>query len=389
MKKEKRRRLPWVLMALGAAMLLAALAMLLRTPNALQYCAVAPQPGEKGANYTKLAEDAVKLDGSMKDTLAWIAAGGTADSVNITAGENSAQAALYAIGEGWLEIYPRFIVQGRRMGESELASGAKVAMLDADTAFQMFGEELPEDAVVKLNDVEFRVVGTVRHAGSAFGGRGVGDSQRYDVYVPLMAAAAAEIQLDTVTLSALPEGSGGGAAQLFQEAAEGSWQPGGTLIDLKKEAMRRTILPRILLLIVGLYAMVGLFKRMTVLAMGWVEGFRAALKQSYMKALIPRLLGLIAMILLCYGALIGLTWGLMVFSSQPLYVFTEWVPENIVAWSSITKVFWNLTAEAGRLVRIGSRELRVVEFWGGLARWGTVLFLLGAALRGKKADSNP
>ena len=64
------------------------------------------------------------------------------------------------------------------------------------------------------------------------------------------------------------------------------------------------------------------------------------------------------------------------------------MPENIVAWSSITKVFWSLTEQAAKLVRVGTRELRVVEFWGGLARWGTVLFLLGAALRGKKKTSD-
>ena len=39
---------------------------------------------------------------------------------------------------------------------------------------------------------------------------------------------------------------------------------------------------------------------------------------------------------------------------------------------------------AARLVRVGSRELRVVEFWGGVLRWGTILVLLGAALRGKR-----
>ena len=357
MTKQSKRRLPWVLMALGALMALAALGMLSRTPNALQYCAVAPQAGEKGENYAKLAADAVKLGEGMKDALAWTAAGGTSASVNVNAGDRSAQAALFAIGEGWLEVYPRFIEQGRRPGESELASGAKVAMLDANLAFQMFGEDLPEDAAVQINGVKFSVVGTVRHAGSLFGSRGVGDGQLYDVYVPLLATGTAELPLETFTLSALPVGSGGGASQLG--------------------------------LIVGLYAMVGLFKRMTALATGWIQGFRAALKQSYIKALIPRLLGLIGLILLGYGALIALTWGLMVFSAQPLYVFTEWVPENIVDWSSISKVFWSLTGAASALVRVGTRELRVVEFWGGLARWGIVLFLLGAALRGKKKSADP
>ena len=383
--KKSKRRLPWMLIILGAAMALWGLGMLLGTGSALQYCVAAPDPGEKGENYAKLNRAAMDIGLELKDALAWTAAGGSAAEVNVAATGAAETAALTAMGEGWLEVYPRALVQGRRIGESELQSGERVAMLDERLAFKCFGETLPEDAVVKLGDVDFRVVGTVRHASSRSGGRGVGDAQDYDVYVPLLAVTGANIELDTLTLSALPQGDGAGAAQLFQEAAEGEWQPGGTFINLKKEAMRRTILPRMVLLIAGLYILVGLFKRMTLLAEEWVGRFRQRLKQSYLKALLPRLLGLIAVILLGYAALIGLTWLLMVFSAQPLYVFTEWVPENVVEWSSLTKVFWSLTADAAKLLRIGTRELRVIEFWGGLVRWGTVLALLGAAMLPKRA----
>ena len=384
MTKQTKRRLPWVLMILGAAMALWGLGMLLGTGSALQYCVAAPDPGEKGENYARLNRAALSIGAALKDALAWTAAGGTASEVNVSAGSATETAALTAMGEGWLEVYPRALVQGRRIGESELQSGARVAMLDEELAFKCFGETLPEGATVKLGDVDFQVVGTVRHASNRWGGRGVGDMQRYDVYVPLLATTGAEIALDTLTLSARPQGDGAGASQLFQEAAEGEWQGGGTFINLKKEAMRRTILPRIVLLIAGLYALVGLFKRMTLLAEGWAANFRARLKQSYLKPLLPRLLGMIALILLGYAALIGLTWLLMVFSAQPLYVFTEWVPENIVEWSSIAKVFWNLTSDAARLLRVATRELREIEFWGSLVRWGTVLTLLGAALLPKR-----
>ena len=65
---------------------------------------------------------------------------------------------------------------------------------------------------------------------------------------------------------------------------------------------------------------------------------------------------------------------------QPVYVFTEWVPENFVEWSSIVKVFWDLVSSSAGVVRLVSRELRIVEFWGALLRWGVILVLLGAAL---------
>ena len=162
---------------------------------------------------------------------------------------------------------------------------------------------------------------------------------------------------------------------------QNQWQDGGTLIDLSKEAMRRTILPRMIVLVVGLYVLVGLFRRMTALAGDWFGRFRSALSMSYFKSLIPRLLGIILLSVLGYAVLIGAAWALMAFSVQPLYVFTEWVPENIVEWSSIQKVFWNLTGDAAQLVKIGSRELRTVEFWGGILRWGMIALLLGAAMR--------
>ena len=379
----RRRRLPWVLIALGAAMALFALGMLTQTPGVLQYCVIAPEPGEKGEAIRDMIASAQKLGEGMKESLAWVAVNGEAGKVSLSSDAGSEEVNLIAMGEGWLEVYPRFLVKGRRIGESELEQGAKVAVLDDGLAFKLFGTDLPENAKVQLNGVDFKVVGTVRHAGSLFGGRGVGDTAEYDAYVPLMAAVNNGVPLQSLTLSALAQGSAG-AALLFADAAQNQWRAGGELIDLSKESMRGTVPLRVLLLIVGLYVMVGLFKRMTQLASRWFESYRQALKLSYFAPLIPRLLGIIALSLLGYGALIGLTYLLMVFSVQPLYVFTEWVPENLVEWSSIVKVFWNLTASAGRLVRIGTRELRVVEFWSGQLRWGVILGLLGAALLPKQ-----
>ena len=380
--KDRKRRLPRVLMALGAVMALCALGMLSQTRNVLQYCVIAPEMDPKGESLKSLTDSARKLGDSHKDALAWTAVGGVAGTVSLSSERTAVEASLYAMGEGWLEVYPRFLVKGRRIGESEIIQGARVIMLDDDLAFSLFGNELPEDAEVRLNDTAFRVVGTVRHAGSLFGGRGVGDRHKFDAYVPLAAAVKSGVALDVLTLSALPNG-GSGAAQIFEEAVCDEWLGGGQLILLRKEAMRRTVLPRIALLIAGLYGLVGLFRRMTRMAGGWFNGFREALRRDYFKRLVWRLAGIVALTLLGYGALIGATYLLMAFSAQPLYVFTEWVPENLVEWSSISKTFWSLTEASAGPVRIGTRELRVIEFWGGVLRWGTVLALLGAALRGR------
>ena len=71
--EKQRRRLPWVLVALGAAMALLALFMLLETRDVLQYCVLAPEAGETGENITALAASAKKLGADMKDSLTWAA----------------------------------------------------------------------------------------------------------------------------------------------------------------------------------------------------------------------------------------------------------------------------------------------------------------------------
>ena len=378
MNKHRRRLLPWVFIVLGTVLSAVALFMLSQTPQVLQYCLLAPEAGENGNNIRDLATSAKTTAESMKEIFTWMTVDGRAEKVSISTGSNTLDVSLYAMGEGWLEVYPTFLKKGDRITETDLQKGAAVMMLDDGLAFRLFGEELPERASVKLNNVEFRVVGTVRHAGSLLGGRGVGDGLEYDVYVPLLSAAASGIALDTITLSA-QSGGNTGAITLFEQSAR-QWSPAGQIVDLSKEAMRRTILPRVLLLIIGLFVLAVLFRMATVKVMEWFSGYRQALKMNYFHTLIPKLALTIGLSALVYGVLILAAWLLLSFSAQPLYVFTEWVPDNIVQWSSISKVFWNLVSQTAGLVRLGTRELRVIEFWGGALRWGMVLLLLGAVL---------
>ena len=85
----QRRRLPWALMLLGAAMALFALGMLSQTPNVLQYCVAAPEAGEKGENIRALETSARKLGDSMKETLAWTALGGSDARASVAVGSAS------------------------------------------------------------------------------------------------------------------------------------------------------------------------------------------------------------------------------------------------------------------------------------------------------------
>ena len=251
MNRKFGRALPLALMILGAALALFALAMLSLQGGALQYCAAAPQNSDNGQAIVKLAEAGGRLGAEMKDALSWTSVSAFSPAASVSAGGREEVADVCAIGEGWMEVYPRFLIRGRLITGRELSGGDRVILLDEGLAFRLFGDTLPEDATVKINEISWRVVGTVRHGGSLLGGRGVGDLSDWDVYVPLIAAAKAGLSFETIELSAVPKG-GAGAAQLFEEAARSQWLADGQLINLDKEAMRKTILPRLVLLVAGL-----------------------------------------------------------------------------------------------------------------------------------------
>ena len=377
MKKKPKIGLILILTVAGVALTLLGMLELHFTPNALQYCAL-PSTEKKTAVQLSKARD--KVAESLSEASNGIAFSMVNSSIKLSLKGRSADCTVYAIGEGWLDIYPRYLEWGRRLSESELANGGRVCMMDASLAFQIFGAPLPENPRIDFLGHSYRVVGTVRHAGSLLGGQGVGDQLPYDMYVPLPAAIQDNFLCTVEMLSIIPAAETGVEPQ-FLQAAKNYWREADAMINLPKEAMRATVLPRIVLMVYGIYALGLLLTRMNRFTARLRARYREATQHNYLKKLWPRLIGLILVHIAGYAVLMGLAAGLAVFSSQPIYIFTEWVPEKFVAWSSISKVFWNLTQTAAGLVRVGSRELRVIAFWGGVLRWATIMLLTASAMR--------
>ena len=375
MKKKTKRALMVLLAVPGLLMLLAGLIELYHTPNALQYCAL---PADKPLDAAAYAKKREQMAEALEDASHGVAFSAVADSLKVSVLDRSADATVYAIGEGFFEIYPRFIQWGRRINETELKDGGRVVMLDERLAFQLFGDPLPEDMKLKLYEHDYRVVGTVRHAGSLLGGDGVGDQKPYDLYIPLVTALKDEFQ-PTVEMVSVKPASDTGVEPQFLSAARSAWRSDGQGINLPKESMRATILPRIVFLFYGAYLIALLFQYANRFFRHLRGRFNEAMTHKYFRSLWPRYVGIVLLHILGYAALVALIALLVVFSAQPITVFTEWVPENIVSWTSITKVFRNLTRDAAGLVRLGSRELRIIAFWGGVMRWGTLLLLVASA----------
>lgn len=369
MNKKKKGVAAWALLAVGAVMMLISLGNLLAARELLQY-AVVPR-GEMDAAVSQLLTVKREVADTLADCTSALAVGGVTEKASVSAGSVNQTCAVYAVGEGWFEADPVFLTAGRRLTETELKLGDKVAMVDEQLAFQLFGSELPEDAKATIDGVEYAVVGAYRHR------RSVGEAAQYSAYVPLLSAN--QNARDELLFIAVPVANTG-ARTMFESTMRANWEQDGCFISIGKEALRQRMIVRMLLLVFGLSVIFRLMRRMNgAAARSWTR-FQERLRWNYFKTAAPSLMASLGICLIGYGALLALLYALAAFSIQPLYTFTEWVPENVVEWSSLKAVFWSLAGDSAKLVRVGTRELRIVEFWGKILRWGTLGALYGALL---------
>lgn len=373
MKKRELSRGACLLLIVGLLAALLSMAFICAVPNSLQY-AVAATGGEAELRRTvKIRNDAAE---QLADCASAVTVGAVTETASVTAGDISKTAAVYAVGEGWFEVYPVFMTEGRRLTETELRRGDCVALLDSELAFALFGSELPSDAQITIGEQEYRVTGTVRHR------RSVGEAEQHCVYLPLLSDAKA--RRDTLLIAAKPIANTG-AHTMFESQMRSAWRSDGCFYNLQKEALRQMMLPRALLLVFGLGVILALLRGMNRLFSQKCAAYREKLRWNYFKDTLPALLGTIGIGLAGYAAILALLYGLFAFSIQPLTVFTEWVPENFVKWSSLRNVFWSLTTAAAKLVKVGTREMRRLQFWGGILRWSMIAMLSGTLLLRKKA----
>ncbi len=275
--------------------------------------------------------------------------------------EETKQARLTALNENAFVLTPKYLHFGRLFYPEELKKGAAVMLLDEKLALALFKISQPIGRTVKVGDVEFTVVGILRHTKS------VGDSEDYGAYVPIAYLWDKEIQLQALQVTARPIPKAG-ARFTFGKDME-AWNAGGTAIDLGKEAMGAMLPVRVLLFFIG----TGLFFRLLCLWNGQFKHFFADYKQrlvrQYAVKLMPRLILGILALALGYGILAALISWLITYLVAPVYTFTEWVPAILVEWKDIQTAFWQVWQNAAMLQELRSPELLRIRYFAMLTAW--------------------
>ncbi len=355
-----RKILPWLALP-GILLMLAAAGMLRSIPEICQYAFL---PGKDLAG-PRLAAAEESWTGSFSAT----ALHGTAEGVTLSRGERSVgDVTLYEISGGYFEVYPRKFASGRPLSRGD--GNRSVIVLDEALAFQLFGDRDPLEQEVGLGEARYRVVGVAEHRYRT------GERGSFTAWVPL----GAEKNPEPVLMVASAGGNSvAGLETVFENGARDAFGPGQAWFTGKERA-RGMILPRTVLIVLAVRLLVLWWRRMAGLFRRWTGEIREALKTRYPRQM-PGMLGLRGAGMVLLTAVTLAAWaGLVIWAAEPMTVFPEWVPENLVSPEAIAGRFRELTAAAAAPVWFRTPELAEIRLWSGVLRWGTVLALLGGIL---------
>ncbi len=390
--KKKFTKTGMLLFIAGVLMLGFSLLKLWVVPGRLEYAVCAPElriaeyTAADGSLQTRtdtglkpFLEAREKAMEQLGDAVQQMACAGLKTDVAFSAGaEKSASGALHAVDLCWQELCPREMISGRWMDNRELEAGKALAVLDEDLAFALFGSEDALGREVEIAGEAYSIIGVAAHDRSA------GEPEQFGAYISLRAADAQGLQLDTLTMYALPTAAAG-LDQSFVSVMEPLWGE-GSFYNLKKQVMGATILPRLMVFAFGMALVLRLLKGLRWMGKRFMEQLLEMNRHMYLGRLLPRAIWRFGLLAICAAVLLLLTYALFSFAIAPVYTFTEWVPESLVEWSAIRAVFWNLAERAACPVVVQTPSAVRIALWGGFVRWGTILVLLSLALRRRKRD---
>ena len=95
--------------------------------------------------------------------------------------KNIPQAGMEVYTPNWVDVDGGDIYPGRSFTYAENAKGAKVALVNDKLAAQLFGESEPLDKIIKIDNVDFQVIGLYHYTASPMGtptSGGQGDSPK-------------------------------------------------------------------------------------------------------------------------------------------------------------------------------------------------------------------
>jgi putative ABC transport system permease protein len=147
---------------------------------------VFPGDGDFGAAPTRsqfTLDDVADLDRELPGVQRRVA-GSVVGGEPVQAGGQRLTTTVNGITFGYLDVVVRDVARGQPFGESDVATGRRVALLGAGIAEQLFPGQDPIGRTVTIGGIRHRVVGVMERVG----GTAFGPDRDREVYIPITSA---------------------------------------------------------------------------------------------------------------------------------------------------------------------------------------------------------
>lgn len=215
---------------LGLALTVCGGALLTRSGGRLEYILPAPAATQEGGELNALYEEAQKQLASIADSVTASAVGARAQGLTLSTETQSAQTTVYAVGSGYFDVVHETLLDGRLISEADVKRAEDAIVIDESTALTFFAGDEPVGKTVTLNGLNYEVAGVIRTS------RRLGETDEHVAYIPITAASANALAMQTVELTAQTADKTTGSAILMENTLR-TWQSGGSFYNYDKLAL--------------------------------------------------------------------------------------------------------------------------------------------------------
>lgn len=284
-------------------------------------------------------------------------------------GGQSTETTLYAVGQGYFELYHEHLLRGRLISETDVNKGKNVVVLDDGAELVLFKGDSALEKTVYIDGIEMQVVGIID------GKRRLGEAGEPLVYVPITSSYKNGIKTDTMEITAM--GVDNTSSPVILENTLKSWCSSGSFYNLSKLKMGAMLPVRWIIVFLGIKTLLVLVRRANRWVAKQIEMFRNELQRSYFLQILGRVIWKMIVALIAYCILAMGMFGIVRIAVQPMYVFGEWIPESIVELTSIVDCIWNQIETKSVSIECASRLSVCLDIAEELIKWGTIIVLLG------------
>ena len=378
--KQKKARYGLLLIILGVLVTAAGILSFLFVPDGFDY--VIPAPEISGE--TPVEETLDKLKNTMESPWAAALRQQRVPVSAVSGGKQNASATVYAVSEGFFDIFHETLAEGRLLNRVDLESGTVRALVNGKGAQTLFtgGSALGRNVSAEGQTLE--IVGILD------GGFVPGETDDILLYIPITAANKATFHFQTLEIKTRLTGreeKAAAAAVLKNQLA------GGTLQDTGKLRLAALMPLWLMACAAGFFLLRFLFGLIRKLALRQRDRLREELRDQYASRVAPKaaLRGLL--LLLLFAGWLFAAWLLLSLIVTPLYTFTDWIPDSPADPASVIACAKNLLTASSSSVVCKNRASAALDVSAALIRAGSLILLAGlggqlfASRQGSKGDS--